>query len=58
MACCPSIHADCWSMPYLIHVAVAVLALVTFVAMAAAFSMAEMELNPATKNLLAMAHSK
>ena len=45
-------------MPYLIHVAVAVLALVTFVAMAAAFSMAEMELNPATKNLLAMAHSK
>ena len=53
---CPA--ADCWSMPYLIHVFVAVISLIVFVIMAAGSTMGEMDLNPTSRNLMAMAHSK
>lgn len=49
---------DCWSMPHMIHVAVACLSLIVFVALAASFTMAEVELNPLSKNPLATAHSR
>ena len=56
-ACLP-VPADCWSMPHLIQVFVAVVSLIVFVSMAACFCMAEMDLNPTTRNLMAMGHSK
>jgi hypothetical protein len=49
--------ADCWSMPHLLHVVVAVLSLVVFVAMAALFAVGEMELDFTTTNRLAMMHT-
>ena len=53
---CPA--AECWAMPHLIHVAVSAVAIVAFITMASIFTMAEVELNPASHNLLGMAHSK
>ena len=56
--CAPCVVADCWSMPHLVQVFVAVVSLIVFVSMAACYCMAEMDLNPLTKNLMAMGHSE
>jgi hypothetical protein len=50
--------ADCWSTPHLIHVGVASVAIVAFVALACVFTMAEIELNPVSTNPIGMAHTK
>jgi hypothetical protein len=44
-------------MPHLIHLVVALVSLVLFVAMALTYQVADMELNPLSKNLIAMGHS-
>ncbi len=50
--------ADCFEFPHIIHIGVASVALVVFVVLATAFTTAEIDLNPASQNLLGMAHSK
>ena len=50
--------ADCWTMPHMIHVVVAAVAIVIFFILAIVFTMAEIELNPASKNLMGIAHTK
>jgi hypothetical protein len=45
-------------MPHLIHVAVSAVAVALFMVLASLFTMAEVELNPVSHNLLAMAHTK
>lgn len=50
--------AECWETPHLIHVAAASLSLVLFLGLATLAQMGEMELNPVTRNPMAMAHSK
>ncbi len=42
----------------MIHVAVAAFSVVVFVVLASVFTMAEIELNPVSKNLMGMAHTK
>jgi hypothetical protein len=48
----------CFQMPHLIHLVVALISLILFVAMAITYQVADMELNPLSKNLIAMGHSK
>jgi ABC-type spermidine/putrescine transport system permease subunit II len=48
----------CFQMPHLIHLVVALISLMLFVAMAITYQVADMELNPLSKNLIAMGHSK
>ncbi|GFH07292.1 uncharacterized protein HaLaN_02074, partial [Haematococcus lacustris] len=48
----------CWSMPHIIHATVAAVSVALFVLLATIFTAAEVELNPVSKNLLGMAHSK
>lgn len=48
----------CWTMPHVIHIAVASVSLVIFFASATLFMLAEMELNLASKSPFAMANSK
>ncbi|KAJ9529670.1 hypothetical protein QJQ45_014402 [Haematococcus lacustris] len=48
----------CWSMPHVVHATVAGVAGVLFVLLATVFTAAEVELNPVSKYLLGMAHSK
>lgn len=48
----------CFTMPHLAHVAVATLALVIFAILATPFTMAEIDLNPVSKNALGMGHTK
>jgi hypothetical protein len=50
-------HA-CFQMPHLIHLVVAAGSLVLFIGMAITYQVADMELNPLSKNLIAMGHSK
>jgi hypothetical protein len=50
--------ADCWSTPHVIHVVVSATSITAFFTLAALFTMAEMELNPVSKNVLGVAHSK
>jgi hypothetical protein len=45
-------------MPHLVHVAVATIALITFAILATPFTMAEIDLNPTSKNALGMGHTK
>ena len=45
-------------MPHLIHMAVAGVSVVVFIFLATIFQAAEVELNPVSRNLLGMAHSK
>ena len=45
-------------MPHLIHASVAAIAIAVFVPLAMLFTMAEMELNPVSRNYFAVAHSK
>jgi hypothetical protein len=45
-------------MPNIIHVAVSAVAVALFVILAALFIMGEIELNPVSHNLMAMAHTK
>ncbi|KAG2488179.1 hypothetical protein HYH03_013320 [Edaphochlamys debaryana] len=47
----------CWSMPHLAHAAVSVLSIVAFVVMATAMVCSEMDLNPLTRNYLAVPHT-
>ncbi|KAG2501688.1 hypothetical protein HYH03_000190 [Edaphochlamys debaryana] len=47
----------CWSMPHIIHVAVSVLSIVVFIIMATCMVLSEMELNPLTRNYMAIAHT-
>lgn len=47
----------CFTMPFVIHVIVGAFSLTVFVSMAMIFQLAEMELNPLSKNFLAMGHS-
>jgi hypothetical protein len=50
--------ADCWSFPHILHMAVAMLAILVFVALASFFILAEVELNPiARKNIFGAAHT-
>ena len=53
-----SARAECFAMPHVIHVAVGACSLLVFIAIAALFQMAEMELDPLTKSVLAIGHSK
>jgi hypothetical protein len=48
----------CFQMPHLIHLVVAAGSLVLFIGMAITYQVADMELNPLSKNLIAMGHSK
>ncbi|GFH18052.1 predicted protein, partial [Haematococcus lacustris] len=48
---------DCWSSAHVIHASVAAVSIIVFIAFAAFFTLAEMELNPLSRNPLAMAHS-
>lgn len=50
--------AGCFQLPHLLHVIAASLSLLVFIVMAAAFQLAELELNMVTRNVMAMAHSK
>jgi hypothetical protein len=50
--------AECWAMPHMIHIAVSAVSILIFMALAMAFSMAEIELNPVSKNIMGIAHSK
>jgi hypothetical protein len=45
-------------MPHMIHIAVAALAVVMFMLLATMFTLAEIELNPVSRNLMGMAHTK
>jgi hypothetical protein len=45
-------------MPHLIHVAVAALSLILFLSLATLAQLGDMELNPVTRNPMAIAHSK
>jgi hypothetical protein len=45
-------------MPHLIHIIVAAAAICIFFMLAIVFQMAEIELNPVSKNLMGMAHTK
>ncbi|KAL6764360.1 hypothetical protein V8C86DRAFT_1584223 [Haematococcus lacustris] len=47
----------CWSSAHVIHASVAAVSIIVFIAFAAFFTLAEMELNPLSRNPLAMAHS-
>ncbi|KAL6764390.1 hypothetical protein V8C86DRAFT_1586354 [Haematococcus lacustris] len=47
----------CWSGAHVIHASVAAISIIVFIAFAAFFTLAEMELNPLSRNPLAMAHS-
>ncbi len=42
----------------MIHVAVGAVAIAVFCTLASIFSMAEIELNPVSRNLMGMAHTK
>jgi hypothetical protein len=42
----------------MIHVGVAAVAIVAFVILASVFTMAEVELNPVSRNLMGIAHTK
>ncbi|KAJ9519256.1 hypothetical protein QJQ45_017919, partial [Haematococcus lacustris] len=48
----------CFKAPHIIHALVAVFTLLIFVPLATVFQMADMELNPLSKNLMATGHSK
>ncbi|GLC40592.1 hypothetical protein PLESTM_001090800 [Pleodorina starrii] len=48
----------CWSMPHIIHVVVSGSSIVLFVIMATAMVLSEMELNPLTRNYMAIAHTR
>ncbi|KAG2445524.1 hypothetical protein HXX76_000139 [Chlamydomonas incerta] len=48
----------CWSMPHLIHVAVAVVAIIVFLAMAGATVVGQMDLNPMTLNVMGLMHTR
>ncbi|GLC70645.1 hypothetical protein PLESTF_001017600 [Pleodorina starrii] len=48
----------CWSMPHIIHVVVSGSSIVLFVIMATAMVLSEMELNPLTRNYMAMAFTR
>ncbi|PNH04175.1 Tiny macrocysts protein C, partial [Tetrabaena socialis] len=48
----------CWSMPHLVHVAVSVASIVVFFLMATSMVVSEVELNPLTRNYMAMAHTR
>lgn len=52
----PNIY--CWSLPHIIHVGVCATSFVLFVVLALLMVMAEMELNPLSRNYLAIAHSR
>ncbi len=52
------LHAACFEFPHTVHMAVAAVALVVFVVLATAFTTAEIDMNPASRNLLGMSHSK
>ncbi|KXZ43615.1 hypothetical protein GPECTOR_85g345 [Gonium pectorale] len=47
----------CWSMPHIIHVAVSVVSIVVFGAMAMCQVVSEMELNPLTRNYMGICHT-
>ncbi|KAJ9519321.1 hypothetical protein QJQ45_023109, partial [Haematococcus lacustris] len=51
-------QAACFKAPHIIHALVAVFTLLIFVPLATVFQMADMELNPLSKNLMATGHSK
>ncbi len=55
---CCAWPAVCWTMPYKIHVAIAGVTFAAFVIVAGVFTASEIELNPLSSNLLAMAHTK
>jgi hypothetical protein len=55
---CINRHADCFTMPHMAHVGVAATALVFFSVLATAFTMAEIDLNPVSRNALGMGHTK
>ncbi|KAL6757143.1 hypothetical protein V8C86DRAFT_1716601 [Haematococcus lacustris] len=48
----------CWGMPHIIHASVAAIAVGLFVVLATIFTAAEVELNPVSRNLLGMPHSR
>ncbi len=50
--------AVCWTMPYMIHVAIAGITFAAFVVVAGVFTTSEVELNPLSNSPLAMAHTK
>jgi hypothetical protein len=45
-------------MPHLIHLSVAAVAVAIFIVLATVFTLAEVELNPVSRNLMGMAHTK
>ncbi|KAG2454201.1 hypothetical protein HYH02_001236 [Chlamydomonas schloesseri] len=47
----------CWSMPHLVHVAVSVVGLLVFEVMASAMVLSQMDLNPLSRQPLAIMHS-
>ncbi|PNH09202.1 Tiny macrocysts protein B, partial [Tetrabaena socialis] len=48
----------CWSMPHIAHVGVSVASIVVFYIMASSMVVSEVELNPLTRNYMAMAHTR
>ncbi|KAG2430820.1 hypothetical protein HXX76_009796 [Chlamydomonas incerta] len=48
----------CWAMPHLIHVAVAVVAIIVFVVMAGAMVVSQMDLNPMTRHYMGIMHTR
>ncbi|KXZ55668.1 hypothetical protein GPECTOR_2g1218 [Gonium pectorale] len=48
----------CWSTPHILHVAVSGVSIVMFVVMATCQVVSEMELNPLTRNYMAIAHTR
>lgn len=57
-ACLPVVCAACWSGPFLIHVAVATVGVVLLLFVAFTAVVTEMDLNPLSRNPLAVASSR
>ncbi|EFJ49581.1 hypothetical protein VOLCADRAFT_89940 [Volvox carteri f. nagariensis] len=51
-------HVVCWSIPHIIHVTVSISSIVLFIVMATCMVLSEMELNPLTRNFMAVVHTR